>query len=181
MWKPAARWHLLGFGDKKPKAFSRTIKKIEKGSPYLSHILGWQCECLPKELIIATCFSTYLTAELWSQQLVKWHLTRTQQLWVSFSVFLPRIGRFLLYSLINVTIHDQETLTKVEGKEDQDPIGLLLPIGPGVNFCLCYFFLSYTNNFLCRSHNANSVSLTHICILPRHNFSEILSKKSHHP
>lgn len=36
MQKPAARWHLLGFGDKKPKAFGRTNRNIENGSPELS-------------------------------------------------------------------------------------------------------------------------------------------------
>lgn len=32
MWKSAALWHLLGFDDKKPKAFSRDNKRTEKSS-----------------------------------------------------------------------------------------------------------------------------------------------------
>lgn len=77
---------------------------------------GTNCSCLLLNLS---------DSWVWSQQLENWPLTRTPQLGVSFSSFLPRIGRFLLYSLIHITIHEQKTLTKIKGEEDRGPISLL--------------------------------------------------------
>lgn len=57
--KPAVLWHLLGTGDKKPKAFFKDQQKNEKRLSLTFPYTGWQHKCFKRanysqELIIAS-------------------------------------------------------------------------------------------------------------------------------